>query len=95
MLSLARDRLIVHFPYLYVKKIAAKVQHFFDIRKTLVAKNAFFYSISRARYVVWSRKMHFFIRFREQGRATAHDFVVAHVEKKQYLCIKISMNYGK
>ena len=34
----------------------------------------------------WSRKMHFFIRFREQGRATAHDFVVAHVEKKQYLC---------
>ena len=34
----------------------------------------------------WSRKMHFFIRFREQGRATAHDFVVAHVPKKQYLC---------
>jgi len=34
----------------------------------------------------WSRKMHFFIRFREQCRATAHDFVVAHVEKKQYLC---------
>lgn len=26
--------------------------------------------------------MHFFIRFREQGRAAAHDFVVAHVEKK-------------
>ena len=30
--------------------------------------------------------MHFFIRFREQGRATAHDFVVAHLAKKQYLC---------
>ena len=37
---------------------------FFDIHKTLVAKNVFF------------------IRFREQGRAAAHDFVVAHVEKK-------------
>ena len=34
----------------------------------------------------WSRKMHFFIQFREQGRATAHDFVVAHLAKKQYLC---------
>ena len=30
----------------------------------------------------WSRKMHFFIRFRDRGRATAHDFVVAQVEKK-------------
>ena len=65
MLSLARGRLIVHFPYLYVKKIAAKVQHFFDMHKTVVAKNVFF------------------IRFREQGRVAAHDFVVAHVKKKQ------------
>ena len=28
----------------------------------------------------------FFIHFREHGRVTAHDFVVAHVEEKQYLC---------
>ena len=37
----------------------------------------------------WSRKMHFFIRFREQGRATAHDFVVAHIKIKQYLCRRL------
>jgi len=29
----------------------------------------------------------FFIHFREQGRATAHDFVVAHFARNHYLCI--------
>ena len=33
--------------------------------------------------------------YRFMEKETAHHFVVAHVEKKQYLCIKISMNYGK
>ena len=42
-------RLFYKYRTFFKRLSAAKVQHFFDIHKTLVAKNAFFYSISRAR----------------------------------------------
>ena len=32
---------------------------------------------------------HFLVSEREQGRATAHDFVVAHIEKIPYLCRRL------
>ena len=79
--GLWKSRSIIILFNTFLVRLFDKYHTFF--KRLSAAKVHFFFDI---RKILMAEKS-FFIHFREQGRATAHDFVVAHFARNHYLCI--------